>query len=254
MDFLDTTRFSARAWAQARPALSPSLQAALAAAVAWIIADRVLRHPQPFFAPVAAAITMSTTPVQRGQRVVELVTGVLLGIGIAEGLGAVLGTSTAVLGVIVFAAFVGAKLVGRAFTGDGMLLANQTAVSAILVVTIHHHGTGADRAIDALVGGGVAAVFSLLSFSSNPVALLAAPQTRAIRSLADTIREAVDLVLHAGRGPDRSSASAPAGRSTAALQVHLNTDRSHCPPADARGPRSQKTARINPTPSNGGHP
>jgi Fusaric acid resistance protein-like len=108
-----------QAWARAQPAVVPSLQAALAAAIAWFIADRVLRHPQPFFAPIAAAITMGTTPDQRRQRVVQLVIGVLLGIAIAEGLSAVLGTSTAALGLIVFVAFVAATFAGEAFSKGG---------------------------------------------------------------------------------------------------------------------------------------
>ena len=37
-----------------------------------------------------------------------------------------------------------------------MLFANQAAASAILVVTLHEHGTGTERALDAVVGGGVA--------------------------------------------------------------------------------------------------
>jgi hypothetical protein len=62
---------------------------------------------------------MGTTPVQRRQRVVQLVMGVLLGIAIAEGLSAVLGTSTATLGLIVFVAFVAATFAGEAFTKGG---------------------------------------------------------------------------------------------------------------------------------------
>jgi hypothetical protein len=164
-------RLSSQAWARARPALWPSLQAALAAAISWFIADRVLRNPQPFFAPIAAAITMGTTSVRRRQRVVQLVTGVLLGIAIAEALSAVLGTSTATLGLIVFVTFVVAKLTGEAFATEGMLFANQAAASAILVVTVHSHGIGADRALDALIGGGVAAIFGLLVCAPDPFAL-----------------------------------------------------------------------------------
>jgi uncharacterized membrane protein YgaE (UPF0421/DUF939 family) len=170
------TRLSSHAWARARPALWPSLQAALAAAISWFIADRVLRHPQPFFAPIAAAITMGTTSVRRRQRVVQLVTGVLLGIAIAEGLSALLGTSTATLGLIVFVAFVVARLTGEAFATEGMLFANQAAASAILVVTVHSHGIGADRALDALIGGGVAAIFASLDLGARSVRAPAPPR------------------------------------------------------------------------------
>jgi uncharacterized membrane protein YgaE (UPF0421/DUF939 family) len=165
------TRMSSHASARARPALWPSLQAALAAAISWSIADRVLRHPQPFFAPIAAAITMGTTPVRRRQRVLQLVTGVPLGIAISEGLSALLGTSTATLALIVFVAFVAAKFTGEAFATEGHFPGNQAATSAILVVTVHSHGIGADRVLDALVGGGVAAIFALLICAPDPLAL-----------------------------------------------------------------------------------
>lgn len=36
------------------------------------------------------------------------------------------------------------------------MFANQVAASAILVVTLHKHGAGGERAIDALVGAGLA--------------------------------------------------------------------------------------------------
>jgi hypothetical protein len=69
------------------------LLADLAAAIAWYIAHGVLGHQQTFFAPIAAAITLSTTPVGRALRTVQLVGGVFLGIGVAEGLRAVIATS-----------------------------------------------------------------------------------------------------------------------------------------------------------------
>ena len=40
----------------------PAAHAALAAALAWLIAHRALGHQQPFFAPIAAAIALSTKP------------------------------------------------------------------------------------------------------------------------------------------------------------------------------------------------
>jgi uncharacterized membrane protein YgaE (UPF0421/DUF939 family) len=206
------------AWARIRPVWSPIAQAALAASVAWFIADRVLHHPQPFFAPIAAAITMSTTRVRRSARIVQLVVGVLLGIAIGVGLKAALGTSAVALGVIVFAAFAVAVMSGIGFVGEGMLFANQTAASAILVVTVSQHGTGADRALDALVGGGVALFFAVLVFPTEPLSLLADAERRVLLSLADTLRGAAGFLA--------TNANPPAGwlrdrRSDAHTQLAL---------------------------------
>ena len=143
-----------RGMARARASWSSLVLAALAAAIAWFIAHRLLGHQQPFFAPIAAAVTLSVTRIQRAQRIVQLVGGVLLGIGIGEGLSAALGTSTYALGLIVLVTLFVAIIAGVGFVGEGMMFANQAAASAILVVTLHQHGTGAERAVDAIIGGG----------------------------------------------------------------------------------------------------
>src|SRR3954449_10546556 len=44
------------------------LQAAVAAALAWLVATEVLQHRSPFFAPVSAIITLGLTVSQRGRR------------------------------------------------------------------------------------------------------------------------------------------------------------------------------------------
>jgi uncharacterized membrane protein YgaE (UPF0421/DUF939 family) len=170
-----------------RPTIALSAQAASGAALAWFLAHRVLHHPQPFFAPIAAAITLSTTHRQRTRRVVQLVTGVLLGIAAAEALKVLLGYSTLALGLIVFAAVVGATVGGKALIGEGMLLVNQSAASAILVVTLHRPGIGGDRAIDALVGGGVAFALAVLIFPTDPIGLLSEAEGRVLRSLGETL-------------------------------------------------------------------
>lgn len=183
-----------------RAAFSPVAQAALAAAVAWFIADRALDHPQPIFAPIAAAVAMSTTRVQRSGRIVQLVIGVLLGIAIGQGLKAVFGTSAVALGLIVFVAFAAAVMSGVGFVGEGLLFANQTVTSAILVVTLNQREAAGDRVEDALLGGAVALVFAVLLFPTEPLSLLAHAERRVLRSLADTLEDTAGL-LSSGAKP-----------------------------------------------------
>jgi uncharacterized membrane protein YgaE (UPF0421/DUF939 family) len=59
------------------------------------VAHRVLGHSQPFFAPIAAAISLSTSYIQRSRRIAQMVGGVLLGIVVAELLHSLLGDSSA---------------------------------------------------------------------------------------------------------------------------------------------------------------
>jgi uncharacterized membrane protein YgaE (UPF0421/DUF939 family) len=167
---------------------------AVAAALAWLVAHRLLGHAQPFFAPIAAAVSLSTSRVERFRRILQLVGGVLLGIVIAEPLSSAIGTSTVALGVIVFVALAVAVGAGAGFFAGGMVFANQAVASAILVVTLRKHGTGAERAVDALVGGGVGLVLGVGLFPPDPLRLLHDAERRLLAELATTLEQAVEML------------------------------------------------------------
>lgn len=208
------------------------LQAAVAAALAWLFAHRVLGHQAPFFAPIAAAISLSTSRIQRSRRIAQMVAGVLLGIVIAELLHALLGGSTAALGVIVLATMLVAVGAGVGFFGDGMMFPNQAVASAVLVVTVHKHGTGAERAVDVLVGGAVAYVIGVLLFPAQPMSLLAEAEGDLMRTLAGRLSEML-VSVRAGRRPSeewtlatghaihRQLAALARARATARLSVRV---------------------------------
>ena len=59
-------------------------QAALAAGAAWFIAAELLGHPNPFFAPIAAVVSLGTSYGQRLRRVAEVTLGVAIGVLIAD--------------------------------------------------------------------------------------------------------------------------------------------------------------------------
>ncbi len=170
------------------------LLAALAAAFAWFIAHRVLGHQQPFFAPIAAAITLGTNPIGRALRIEQLVGGVLLGIGSADGLSAVMGTSTVALGAVVLVTFAVAVISEVGLFGESVLFTTQAAVSAILVVTLHEHRTGPERVLDAVLGGGVAFTFGVLLFPPEPVGMIRQAERAVLLSLADTLQETAQIV------------------------------------------------------------
>jgi uncharacterized membrane protein YgaE (UPF0421/DUF939 family) len=179
-------RVRASAWA--------AVQAALAAALAWFVAHRLLGHSQPFFAPIAAAVAMSTNYFGRGRRAVQMVIGVLLGIGIAEVFSTLFGTGTVVLGVTVLVTMLVALVVGAGFVGEGMMFINQAAGSAILVIALQRHGTGAERAIDALVGGGCALLIGVILFPAAPLPRLWAAERALLTSLALALERALALM------------------------------------------------------------
>ena len=121
---------------------------------------------RPFFAPVAAVISLGLSRGQPRRRAVEISLGVVLGIAVADGLVRVIGTGTLQIVLVVILAMAAALLVGA-----GTLLVNQAVISAIFVVTLPTTGQGTvfDRFFDAAIGGVVALVLSQVLFPRDPV-------------------------------------------------------------------------------------
>ncbi len=143
-------------------------QTAVAASVAYFVAAAVFGHEQPFFAPIAAVICLSVTQGQRERRAIELMLGVAVGLTLADLLVIVLGKGILQIGIVVALAMVAAV-----FMGGGTLLVNQTAVSALLVVTLQPADAvfSPVRLLDALAGGTVALLVHYL-FPIDPERLV----------------------------------------------------------------------------------
>jgi uncharacterized membrane protein YgaE (UPF0421/DUF939 family) len=155
------------------------LQATAAATAAWAIAKYVLDHEQPFFAPIAALIALNTSLGERGLNAVRLLQGVILGIVVGEATLVVLAGGYASLAVAIFAA----TALARALGGTRIVIA-QAAVSAILIIALADTEAGVERLTDALIGAGVALVFSQLLFSPEPVALLRRAEAAVLERIA----------------------------------------------------------------------
>jgi uncharacterized membrane protein YgaE (UPF0421/DUF939 family) len=151
-----------------RAAAWPIAQTALGAGVAWAIARYALGHRQPFFAPVAATISLGWRVGQRARQAVQLVTGVAVGIVIADLLVAVIGTGALQIALVVALAMFAALLLSRS-----PLLVNQAGASAILVMALHRPHGGSQRLLDALVGGAVAILIGAVLFPADPRKLVA---------------------------------------------------------------------------------
>jgi uncharacterized membrane protein YgaE (UPF0421/DUF939 family) len=192
---------SGRGWAQAlglesrlkrlRSGSRGVVQAALAAGVAWFVATVVLGYDRPFFAPVAAIIALGTTTGQRGHRAVELVVGVAVGIAVADLIVLAIGAGTVQL-VVVTALTTAAALL----LGGSPVLFNQAAVSAILVVTLHPptEGLVLDRFFHALLGGGVALLFSQVLFPIDPLTTAIQASHPVFRGLADALEKTANAL------------------------------------------------------------
>ncbi len=178
------------ALARLRSAAWPVAQAALASALAWFLTHDALGHPQPFFAPIAAAISLSATVGRRWRNAVQMMFGVVLGIGVAEAVVAAVGTGVVPLGMVVLLAM------GIAVLFNPMpMFVNQSAASAILVLALRSSGgVAGERLIDALIGGGCALFVSLVLFPPNPLPLLGNAIRSALRGVASAIGGAADAL------------------------------------------------------------
>ncbi|MGZ4268809.1 MAG: FUSC family protein [Solirubrobacteraceae bacterium] len=172
-------------------------QSTLAAGAAWMAASLI--HPRPFFAPVAAVISLGTARGGRTRRAVELSVGVAVGIGVADLIVTALGSSSLVLMLVVALAMSAALLLGA-----GVMLVNQAAVSAIIAVASVAPGATPSpyRVLDALIGGAFALLVGQVLFPRDPVRMMA----RAAAPVVSDLAKSLDLVADALREGDVEAA------------------------------------------------
>lgn len=173
---------------------APSIfQCAAAAAVAWVVAKELLGHPRPFFAPIAVVICIGVALGRRVRRMLEMVVGVGLGIGVGDLIIARIGSGAWQIALVVAFAMAVAVLLD-----EGPVIALQAGSSAVLVATLlpPSGSGGADRMVDAFVGGFVAmAAVALLP--ADPVALVHRHGRVVLDELADALEGAAEAI--AGR-------------------------------------------------------
>lgn len=167
------------------------VQTAAAAGLAWYLARLIVGQETPYFAPVAAVISLGLARGQPRRRAVELALGVAVGIAVADVLVRAIGTGTLQIAAVVVLAMAGALLIGA-----GTILVNQAAISAILVITLPTVGQGpvTDRFFDALIGVLVALALSQVLFPRDPVRTLARAAEPALSELAEALEEVAEAL------------------------------------------------------------
>src|SRR5436305_7132446 len=169
-----------------RAALVFAAQAALAAGLSWLIANDVLHHARPFFAPIAAVIALNVSLGQRLRRVVELVVGVALGILVGDSLIYFIGTGPVQLG-----AGVGIAILVAVFLGGSPVVIGQAASSAVLVATLAPPTGGIyyTRFVDALIGGVVGIIVTALLLPVNPLTVIRRVAGAALDAIVAGLRD-----------------------------------------------------------------
>lgn len=127
-----------------------ALQCAIAAGLAYAVAQNVFHHQAAFFAPIAAVLSLGVSGGRRLRRSFELVLGAAVGVGVGDGLISYIGSGYWQVSVVVLVAILAATFVDKAGS-----VAIQSASTAVLIATIIPPGSSGalDRMVDALVGG-----------------------------------------------------------------------------------------------------
>ena len=179
----------------------PIVQCSVAAGIAWWVALDLLDHPRPFFAPIAAVVSLGVSMGARLRRSVELVAGVTVGIGVGDLLINFIGTGPWQIALVV------ALAMAAAVTLDGgAIITMQAASSACLVATLLPPGGGAgiDRMVDALIGG-LVGVAVLAIAPTHPVRRARREAAEILGVLAEALRLTADGLTEQRAAPIRSA-------------------------------------------------
>jgi uncharacterized membrane protein YgaE (UPF0421/DUF939 family) len=184
----------------------PTVQAGVAAGIAWFVAADVLNHRAPFFAPIAALIVLGNAAGRRWRRAAEMVVGVALGIAVGDLIILVIGVGPAQIAVVVVLA-----IMISIFLGVGNVFAGQAASSAVLVAAFSAPSGGGDfftnRVLDALVGGTVGlVVMAIIPF--NPLTKVKHDAGVALSLLAEALTAAAEALESHSLGRARRSLDA----------------------------------------------
>ena len=169
--------------------LWPAVQTAVAAALAWWAAHWLLSAPHPLFAPIVAVIALGFTTGQRGRAAVQTVLGVAVGIAVAVVVAHYIGAGGIQIGAVVLVAMVAGLAIGTSST-----FVNQAAISGVIVAAAYrpHTGLSAGRLLEALVGGGIALLFSQLLFPVDPVERVRQATARVVEALTGALTGEAD--------------------------------------------------------------
>lgn len=174
-----------------RGSVVPLLQSAMAAGLAWFLAEQLLGRQAPLFAPIAAFVCLGFKVDRVPRKVAEMGVGATVGVLIGEVISLYLGAGWWQMAL----ALISGAMIGR-FLDRGELTTMQGGVNAMVVVGMTSYaaqsGGFTGRWMDAIVGALVALVVAVL--------LPRHPTERPRRYARTTLSEFAQLLDMLGRG------------------------------------------------------
>lgn len=188
-------------------------QTAITAGLAWLVARELFGHNLPFFAPVAAIITLGVSFGQRLRRAAEVAVGVTVGVAVGDLWRTFFGVGTGQIMVVCALAMSVATLLGA-----GQLTIIQSGVQSIVVTVLASNtGYGVDRWLDAVLGCAIALVVATVapgaplrrpgSVAASVLREMSTALYAARSALQDNDTEAADAVLAQARAGEEGLAA-----------------------------------------------
>jgi uncharacterized membrane protein YgaE (UPF0421/DUF939 family) len=167
-----------------------SAASAVAAGLAWIVAQHLFGHPTPLFAAISAIICLSPGLPSHAAQAVGLLVGVAIGIVVGE-LSLLLpeGWPLLRLGIAAFVAIIAAAAFGLP-----PVVPIQSGVSAILVLAFGTETAGAGRMLDVASGAVIGLLFSQVLITPNPVRNIDDAARNLFDELAKGLRTCADAL------------------------------------------------------------
>ncbi|MEL4506163.1 FUSC family protein [Luteococcus sp. H138] len=160
-------------------------QISVAAGLAWFLGQHLLGHELPFFAAVSAIICLGFSFGQRLTRVIEVASGVFIGVMTGDLFVQLFGTGPLQIMLVCFVAM----SVATWFNAKPLMI-NQAGIQAAMVMTLMPApNEGLSRWTDALLGCSLALLFATVA----PTSPLQKPRVKAAEVLqhcAETLRQA----------------------------------------------------------------
>ncbi|UOQ60767.1 FUSC family protein [Leucobacter rhizosphaerae] len=189
-------RLTGRFTVPMRPSLLQLLKGAASAILTWFVCLAIFPEQLPIFGAIAALIVMQDNIDQSLTRGIERVVGVLLGVSVALGAGAVFGPQA----WLFIAAIIVSMGVGWLFRMTPTST-NQVAISALLMIALGglQLGYGFERLIETAIGAAIGVAINALvvapvrtSSVHTAIAGLTEQTALVLRRLADSLAEARD--------------------------------------------------------------
>ncbi|WP_187260823.1 FUSC family protein [Pontibacter beigongshangensis] len=141
------------------------MKTALAAAISWFLATTLLQDEYPFFAPLAAVLTVQVTVVDSLEKASHRLVGIIMGVMLSMLIGHWFNINTY---SIFFVILVGMTLANALRMNPQIV--SQVGVSSLLVLAFgHSHGYATGRITETVVGSVVAIAINALIVPRNAI-------------------------------------------------------------------------------------